>query len=247
MLVEPRRPRDREASMWWGIGFGAILYCTLLLTLGIACANRGRWWLFGFGMLFPILWLIGVLLPSKETQAAQRLDERPVWVRPRSPAPRTVERNRAWYERAATVGGTGASRTEAEVVVRAGARARCTLGLRVTGAGRKEPRGRRQRGCGQVTAGNLLDRERPRARLLPGNPALGGRTLPAQRGRRRFGRRRAAECRLAEGSPERLRHRERGTGQPLFAQGVLQLRVLAARPLPAGRGRPQLERGTPQL
>ena len=44
--------------MWWGIGFGAILYCTLLLTLGIACANRGRWW------------LIGVLLPSKETQAA---------------------------------------------------------------------------------------------------------------------------------------------------------------------------------
>ena len=22
--------------MWWGIGFGAILYCTLLLTLGIA-------------------------------------------------------------------------------------------------------------------------------------------------------------------------------------------------------------------
>jgi len=52
--------------MWWGIGFGAILYCTLLLTLGIACANRGRWWLFGFGTLFPILWLIGVLLPSKE-------------------------------------------------------------------------------------------------------------------------------------------------------------------------------------
>jgi hypothetical protein len=70
MLVDPRRPRDREASMWWGIGFGAILYCTLLLTLGIACANRCRWWLFGFGMLFPILWLIGVLLPSKETQAA---------------------------------------------------------------------------------------------------------------------------------------------------------------------------------
>jgi hypothetical protein len=42
MLVDPRRLREREASMWWGIGFGAILYCTLLLTLGIACANRGR-------------------------------------------------------------------------------------------------------------------------------------------------------------------------------------------------------------
>jgi hypothetical protein len=53
--------------MWWGIGIGAILYCMLLVTLGIACANRGHWWLFGFGMLFPILWLIGVLIPSKAT------------------------------------------------------------------------------------------------------------------------------------------------------------------------------------
>src|SRR5678816_4654190 len=130
------------------------------------------------------------------------------------------DRNRAWYERAATVGGTGASRTGAEVVVRAGARARRGLRVRVTGAGREEPRGRRQRGRGQVAARNLFDRERPRARLLPGDPAVGGRTLPVQRGRRRFGRRRATECRLAEGSPERLRLCERGTGQPLFAQGV---------------------------
>ncbi|MFL5921569.1 MAG: hypothetical protein ACJ75D_09720 [Gaiellaceae bacterium] len=56
--------------MWWGIGIGAILYCMLLVTLGIACANRGHWWLFGFGMLFPVLWLIGVLIPSKGAQAA---------------------------------------------------------------------------------------------------------------------------------------------------------------------------------
>jgi hypothetical protein len=56
--------------MWWGIGIGAILYYVLLVTLGIACANRGHWWLFGFGMLFPILWLIGVLIPSKTEQPA---------------------------------------------------------------------------------------------------------------------------------------------------------------------------------
>lgn len=56
--------------MWWGIGIGAILYVSLLLTLGISTANRGHLWLFGFGMLFPILWLIGVLIPSKATQAA---------------------------------------------------------------------------------------------------------------------------------------------------------------------------------
>ena len=56
--------------MWWGIGFGALLNCTLLLTLGMACAIRCRWLLFGFGLIFPVLWLVGVLLPSKVTQAA---------------------------------------------------------------------------------------------------------------------------------------------------------------------------------
>ncbi|HSB37880.1 MAG TPA: hypothetical protein VLD13_02235 [Gaiellaceae bacterium] len=56
--------------MWWGIGIGAILYVTLLVTLGISTANRGHWFLFGFGMLFPILWLVGVLIPSRTTQEA---------------------------------------------------------------------------------------------------------------------------------------------------------------------------------
>jgi hypothetical protein len=54
----------------WCIGVGAILYVTLLVTLGISTANRGHWWLFGFAVLFLILWLIGVLIPPKETQAA---------------------------------------------------------------------------------------------------------------------------------------------------------------------------------
>ena len=35
--------------MWWGIGVGAILYVTLLVTLGTPTANRGHWWLFGSG------------------------------------------------------------------------------------------------------------------------------------------------------------------------------------------------------
>lgn len=56
--------------MWWGIGIGAILYVTLLVTLGISTANRGHWFLFGFGMLFPILWLIGVLIPRKTPETA---------------------------------------------------------------------------------------------------------------------------------------------------------------------------------
>ena len=56
--------------MWWGIGIGAILYVTLLLTIGISTANRGHWFLFGFGMLFPILWLIGVIIPPKASQTA---------------------------------------------------------------------------------------------------------------------------------------------------------------------------------
>jgi hypothetical protein len=42
----------------------------LLVALGIAGANGCHWWLFGFAMLFPIPWLIGVLIPSKAKQPA---------------------------------------------------------------------------------------------------------------------------------------------------------------------------------
>ena len=47
-----------------GIGFGA-LYVVLLLTLGIISLRKGHWVMFIIGIVFPLFWLIGALLPRQ--------------------------------------------------------------------------------------------------------------------------------------------------------------------------------------
>ncbi|HUK97955.1 MAG TPA: hypothetical protein VLV46_09880 [Gaiellaceae bacterium] len=50
--------------MWWGIGIGGgLLYFLLLLTLGIMTLRKGHWVMFIFGIVFPLLWLIGAVIP----------------------------------------------------------------------------------------------------------------------------------------------------------------------------------------
>jgi hypothetical protein len=41
----------------------AILYFVLMITLGILCFRKGHIVLFIIGFLFPVLWLIGAILP----------------------------------------------------------------------------------------------------------------------------------------------------------------------------------------
>ena len=36
--------------MWWGIGFGGLLYVVLLVTLGVMTLRNGHGWLFFFGI-----------------------------------------------------------------------------------------------------------------------------------------------------------------------------------------------------
>jgi hypothetical protein len=47
--------------MWW-FG-GVILYLVLIVTLGVLTLRKGHYWLFGFGIIFPFLWLIGAVMP----------------------------------------------------------------------------------------------------------------------------------------------------------------------------------------
>lgn len=47
---------------WWFLGFG-ILYLVLLCTLAVMCFRKGHWILGVIGFIFPILWLIGAVLP----------------------------------------------------------------------------------------------------------------------------------------------------------------------------------------
>jgi hypothetical protein len=53
--------------MWYGIGFGALLYVVLLITLGVITLRKGHWVWFIFGIFFPLCWIIGAVLPPART------------------------------------------------------------------------------------------------------------------------------------------------------------------------------------
>jgi hypothetical protein len=54
---------------FWGIGLG-ILYLVLLCTLAVMSFRKGHWVLGLIGFIFPILWLIGAILPAKRYRRA---------------------------------------------------------------------------------------------------------------------------------------------------------------------------------
>jgi len=52
------------ASGWYGLG--VLIYVVLLLTLGIITLRKGHWVMFLIGIILPLFWLIGALLPPKQ-------------------------------------------------------------------------------------------------------------------------------------------------------------------------------------
>ena len=58
--------------MWWGIGGGlyAVLWITLVVTLGVTTLRKGHWVLFILGIFLPFFWLIGAVMPPKQTAAS---------------------------------------------------------------------------------------------------------------------------------------------------------------------------------
>jgi hypothetical protein len=59
---------DAMSGVFWGVGLG-ILYLVLIVTLGIMSFRKGHWVLGLIGFIFPVLWLIGAILPSKYRRA----------------------------------------------------------------------------------------------------------------------------------------------------------------------------------
>ena len=47
------------------IGLWSIIYVVLLITLGIISTRKGHWVMFLVGLVLPIFWIIGALLPSR--------------------------------------------------------------------------------------------------------------------------------------------------------------------------------------
>ena len=54
--------------MWWAIGFGALLWFVLAVTLGVMTLRNGHGWLFFFGIFFPILWIFGAFSSPPQGQ-----------------------------------------------------------------------------------------------------------------------------------------------------------------------------------
>jgi hypothetical protein len=48
----------------WATGL-AVLYLVLLLTLAVLSFRKGHWVLGLIGFVFPVLWVIGAILPSR--------------------------------------------------------------------------------------------------------------------------------------------------------------------------------------
>jgi uncharacterized membrane protein len=57
------------SATFWGIGLG-VLYLVLLCTLAVMSFRKGHWVLGLIGFIFPVLWLIGAILPAKRYRRA---------------------------------------------------------------------------------------------------------------------------------------------------------------------------------
>jgi hypothetical protein len=56
-------------SGWvWGFGL-AVLYLVLLFTVALMSFRKGHWVLGLIGFIFPILWFVGAILPSRRQRA----------------------------------------------------------------------------------------------------------------------------------------------------------------------------------
>jgi hypothetical protein len=60
---------EREEAMWYGIGFGALIYLVLLFTCGVLTIRNKHLLMFFLGVFFPILWLIGAIMRPKPAEA----------------------------------------------------------------------------------------------------------------------------------------------------------------------------------
>lgn len=52
------------SGIGWGFTLGAI-YLVLFFTLAILSFRKGHWVLGLFGFIFPVLWLIGAIMPAR--------------------------------------------------------------------------------------------------------------------------------------------------------------------------------------
>jgi hypothetical protein len=60
----------------WGITLG-IIYLVLLVVFAVLSFRKGHWVLGLIGFIFPLLWIIGAILPSRYAAADPVADDSP--------------------------------------------------------------------------------------------------------------------------------------------------------------------------
>jgi hypothetical protein len=50
----------------------AVIYITLFVTLALTTLRKGHYLLFWVGIIFPLLWILGVILPPTARAQARR-------------------------------------------------------------------------------------------------------------------------------------------------------------------------------
>ena len=48
------------------IVIGGVLYFVLLVTLGIITLRKGHWVMFILGIILPLFWIIGAIMPPRQ-------------------------------------------------------------------------------------------------------------------------------------------------------------------------------------
>jgi len=61
-------PKEDEVTFVWIML--AVLYIILLVSLGMATLRKGHTALFVFGVIFPVLWIVGAVIEPTSTVAA---------------------------------------------------------------------------------------------------------------------------------------------------------------------------------
>jgi hypothetical protein len=64
VAARPPRKGDAMSGLDWGLTFTlGILYIALLFTVAVVTFRKGHWVMGLIGFFFPILWLIGAVIP----------------------------------------------------------------------------------------------------------------------------------------------------------------------------------------
>lgn len=60
------------STFWYGLF--VVIYFVLLVIIGVTCLRKGHWVMFIIGIFFPLLWIVGAVMPPTESARASGVE-----------------------------------------------------------------------------------------------------------------------------------------------------------------------------